>query len=721
MAPRERKSQENGASEKPKDTAAAKAQFRHASRPTPRQQRYSYQRQNHSNRHGSQQFQNHRPSFTTGKKVSFNVPNGGRCPSFVSGHRGFAHLPWRRVPREPAVRRDGQSLSTVFVDGLHVNMAKEWLHDLFSEYGRVRDVYIASKIRKYSKDGFGFVRYNKKVEALKAVENLDGRLVKGKMLRVSMAMYDKDGQAYLERTNERSKNTPHPRNIKSPSWRDGRSYNDVVNGKQSKEKVALEQKGRDKNREERNIPEARWKEVSGTKKKRKRNIPHVRIPLRAVENVRMVEKLEKVLVVKLGEKMSQKEAANLVANSEIPVSGMSSLNHNLIVLFFENVKELEDAMEKGSPLWTYFADVRRWSDEQNYNDRLVWIECHGLHPKCWSYENYKAIGEKWGKVIHIDHEKEGMVCLTFARVLVQTKIQLRIDECIQVEWEAGVCDVWAKEVECYKVHKENKWRRGTMFDESDNTEGVVRDNGENNIATKGVGRCEKTTVADLIMHDNEYQGGYNHIVNPEIIVEDEGNNGLIECSNGKDIRECQRENKNGTQLLKDGTQGEGMGIFSNYGNEGGSTASLERVEVMASACLDEVSIDEMLIGHYSCPIQGDQAWFDPMVTIESSMLSSDGCSPVKANDEMGKHSKGTMKGTTSKRTRGRPKRMGNSLPVPLSVLSTPTERSMEAVETWRMAKQIGVTTPKDDAIITELRKSKRIQKLEENNRVRLDE
>lgn len=167
------------------------------------------------------------------------------------------------------------------------------------------------------------------------------------------------------------------------------------------------------------------------------NSPPARLSLKTVENERIAEKLEKAIIVKLGEEMSQKEAVALVADSDVTVLGMSSLTHNLLILFFENVEETCAAMEKGSTLWTIFADVRRWSDEQCYNERMAWIECHGLHPKCWSYENYKAIGEKWGKVLHIDHEREGIVCLTFARILVKTKTQHKIDACIGMEWGPG--------------------------------------------------------------------------------------------------------------------------------------------------------------------------------------------------------------------------------------------------------------------------------------------
>ncbi|CAO2837828.1 unnamed protein product [Amaranthus hypochondriacus] len=87
-------------------------------------------------------------------------------PHVMAGHRGFAHLPWKWVPREPPAKDGNESFTTLFVDGLHFGMAKEWLLDKFSECGRVKDVFISSKVRKNCGDAFGFVRYGKKRKRL---------------------------------------------------------------------------------------------------------------------------------------------------------------------------------------------------------------------------------------------------------------------------------------------------------------------------------------------------------------------------------------------------------------------------------------------------------------------------------------------------------------------------------------------------------------------------
>lgn len=76
---------------------------------------------------------------------------------------------------------------------------------------------------------------------------------------------------------------------------------------------------------------------------------------------------------------------------------------------------------------------------------MICIELYGLHPKCWSIESIKKIGEKWGPVLWVEQVGNGVQSLTFARLLVRTKAQNKIDTLIRLEWESGNCDVWVKE------------------------------------------------------------------------------------------------------------------------------------------------------------------------------------------------------------------------------------------------------------------------------------
>lgn len=95
--------------------------------------------------------------------------------------------------------------------------------------------------------------------------------------------------------------------------------------------------------------------------------------------------------------------------------------------------------------------------------------------------------------------------------------------------------------------------------------------------------------------------------------------------------------------------------------------------------------------------------FDPMMEVESRVVPRLKC--------LSEH-------TTSKRKpRGRPKKFACSLLIPLFVPSTPSTSLKEAKDTWNIAKSIGISALNEGEVIAELRKSKRIMALEEDDPV----
>lgn len=119
--------------------------------------------------------------------------------------------------------------------------------------------------------------------------------------------------------------------------------------------------------------------------------------------------------------MDVSKITSLVNASNVPVMGMFSLSLTKILLVFESEMDADNAIKEESGLWSVFDDVRRWSEGELFADRLVWIECFGIHPKCWSIETIRKIGEKWGPMIFIDEADNGIKNITHARLLVRTK------------------------------------------------------------------------------------------------------------------------------------------------------------------------------------------------------------------------------------------------------------------------------------------------------------
>ena len=67
----------------------------------------------------------------------------------------------------------------------------------------------------------------------------------------------------------------------------------------------------------------------------------------------------------------------------------------------------------------------------------------------------RKIGEKWGPVLSIDNKIDEVCSLTYAKMIVRTKAQNKIDGRIRLQFEHGSCDVWIKECSWHE-HKQRR-------------------------------------------------------------------------------------------------------------------------------------------------------------------------------------------------------------------------------------------------------------------------
>ena len=121
---------------------------------------------------------------------------------------------------------------TLFVDNLPNDMSPGWLVQLFKFDGRVMDAFVSRKRRRGRNNPFGFVRFSNEEEALKAVRNLHGTIVKGCKLEVTLAKYDRRGQTITTGRDNHVRSEPNrkPKVDKEykAAMRDNRSYKEVV-------------------------------------------------------------------------------------------------------------------------------------------------------------------------------------------------------------------------------------------------------------------------------------------------------------------------------------------------------------------------------------------------------------------------------------------------------------------------------------------------------------
>jgi RNA recognition motif-containing protein len=75
----------------------------------------------------------------------------------------------------------------IFVGNISLDVKEEDLEKLFSEFGEVESAEIVFDKFTGESRKFGFVKMPNESEAVKAIENLDGKKLNGKDLRVNQA------------------------------------------------------------------------------------------------------------------------------------------------------------------------------------------------------------------------------------------------------------------------------------------------------------------------------------------------------------------------------------------------------------------------------------------------------------------------------------------------------------------------------------------------------
>ncbi|KAL7251876.1 hypothetical protein ACSBR1_013679 [Camellia fascicularis] len=103
-------------------------------------------------------------------------------------------LKQRGRSRNQGVRIDGRrsGLFTLFADNIPKAMNPRGLHELFTKFGVVRDVFIPQKRRRSSNTRFGFMWYDCHIAANVAAQKANELWVDDRKLTVKTAEYGKD-------------------------------------------------------------------------------------------------------------------------------------------------------------------------------------------------------------------------------------------------------------------------------------------------------------------------------------------------------------------------------------------------------------------------------------------------------------------------------------------------------------------------------------------------
>ncbi|XP_040494319.1 polyadenylate-binding protein 1-like isoform X3 [Ursus maritimus] len=109
-----------------------------------------------------------------------------------------------RREREAELGARAVEFTNIYVKNLHVDVDEQGLQDLFSQFGKMLSVKVMRDDIGHSR-GFGFVNFEKHEEAQKAVTDMNGKEVSGRLLYVGRAQKRVERQNELKRRFEQMK------------------------------------------------------------------------------------------------------------------------------------------------------------------------------------------------------------------------------------------------------------------------------------------------------------------------------------------------------------------------------------------------------------------------------------------------------------------------------------------------------------------------------------
>nr|CAQ34908.1 SR family splicing factor SC35 [Chironomus tentans] len=111
-----------------------------------------------------------------------------------------------------------EGMISLKVDNLTYRTTPEDLRRVFERCGSVGDIYIPRDRHTRESRGFAFVRFYEKRDAEEALQEMDGRVLDGRELRVQMARYGRPTSPQRRRYDRRRRSRSRDRRRRSPSY-----------------------------------------------------------------------------------------------------------------------------------------------------------------------------------------------------------------------------------------------------------------------------------------------------------------------------------------------------------------------------------------------------------------------------------------------------------------------------------------------------------------------
>ncbi|CAL5338854.1 unnamed protein product [Camellia sinensis] len=280
-------------------------------------------------------------------------------------------------------------------------MSPRGLHELFSKFGVVRDVFIPQKRRRVLNTRFGFVRFDCQIAASMAAQKANGLWIEDRKLSVKNADYGK------EKGDSNWMKSPGRKNFEGKAVADNhtkQSWNQGIDN--------------------RSFAEA----VKGINSGGKQNTTVI---VEEIGNGWLYESLilrlksrHSVLAIK--EALQQKDMSGVLLRE--------GGGRDVVMTF----KSKEDLRNNRTKIIAWFQDwcvfIKEWSPDLHVEqERIVWLSCYGIPLNLWNSGTFRKIGRLWGEVVSLDEDICEPASFRCGKIKVATSLMELINSNLTLE------------------------------------------------------------------------------------------------------------------------------------------------------------------------------------------------------------------------------------------------------------------------------------------------
>ncbi|KAK8681223.1 hypothetical protein V6N13_053630 [Hibiscus sabdariffa] len=297
--------------------------------------------------------------------------------------------------------------TSLFVENLPESFHRKGLWHLFGRQGEVMDDFIANKISRRGMR-FGFVRFSNKFDAGRPTERLNGLLLYGNRISVSLVKYNVRHSFWKKVRPEQS--CSHV-NDQGKVMNEKQEPPFQVGGKEEVIQVRIQEKG-----ESCSQAQAKCKSIKGHVEtddlwKLKRYLIGDMASVCSVRSILLRLQtwgLGEIKILRMGEKMF-----------------LISIEDDELFLMLEDLN------------WLYlkeiFVEVKPWSENLMNVERATWLEVTSMPLHCWNLMTFKKIAKLWGKFEALGANANRSIDSEKMTILVSTNLPKRIDEYVELE------------------------------------------------------------------------------------------------------------------------------------------------------------------------------------------------------------------------------------------------------------------------------------------------